>query len=126
MKRSLFLTLFLRVLAALSLAAIGFFSIYPAAHLSGGMLLAVCLGGAFLLAAGTALVMTRSVRRALGPLQTLAETMPEQAPLPEDYERQRYEDFDGLATAIAMASTSAQGALARASESRRQLEALLD
>jgi two-component system phosphate regulon sensor histidine kinase PhoR len=126
MRRSLFLTLFLRVLAALAIAAIGFFSIYPAAHLSAEVLLGVCLGGAFLLAGGTALVMTRSVRKALAPLQTLAETMPEHSPVPEDYERQRYEDFDGLAKAIAVASTSAQGALARASESRRQLEALLD
>jgi two-component system phosphate regulon sensor histidine kinase PhoR len=126
MRRSLFLTLFLRVLAALAIAAIGFFSIYPAAHWSGEMLLAVCLGGAFLLAALTALVMARSVRRALGPLQTLAETMPEQTALPRDYEHQRYDDFDGLARAITMASNSAQAALARASESRRQLEALLD
>jgi two-component system phosphate regulon sensor histidine kinase PhoR len=126
MNRSLFLTLFLRVLAALAIAAIGFFTIYPAAHWGGDTLLVVCLGGAILLAAMTALVMTRSVRRALAPLQTLAEKMPEQAPLPEDYERQRYEDFDGLARAIAMASTSAQDALLLASESRRQLEALLD
>jgi two-component system, OmpR family, phosphate regulon sensor histidine kinase PhoR len=126
MNRSLFLTLFLRVLAALAFAAIGFFTLYPAAHWGSGTLLAVCLAGAFLLAAVTALVMTRSVRRALAPLQTLAEKMPEQAPLPEDYERQRYRDFDGLARAITVASTKSQGLLARASESRRQLEALLD
>jgi two-component system phosphate regulon sensor histidine kinase PhoR len=126
MNRSLFLTLFLRVLAALALAAIGFFTIYPAAHWPVGVVLAVCLGGAVLLSAATALVMTHSVRRALGPLRTLAETLPEHSPLPDDYERQRYRDFDGLAKAIAVASTSAQGALTRASESRRQLEALLD
>jgi two-component system, OmpR family, phosphate regulon sensor histidine kinase PhoR len=126
MNRSLFLTLFLRVLATLALAAIGFFTIYPSAHWPIEAVLAVCLGGALLLSTATALVMTRSLRRALAPLQTLAETMPEHAPIPDDYERQRYEDFDGLAKAIAVASASAQAALTRASESRRQLEALLD
>jgi two-component system phosphate regulon sensor histidine kinase PhoR len=70
--------------------------------------------------------MTRSLRRAVAPLQTLAETMPEEGPLPEDYERQRFGDFDDLAKAIGTASTSAQSALTRASESRRELEALLD
>jgi two-component system phosphate regulon sensor histidine kinase PhoR len=56
----------------------------------------------------------------------LAETMPDHAPLPEAVERQQYGDFDGLARAIATASAKAQGALTRASESRRELEALLD
>jgi len=126
MKRSLFLTLFLRVLAALALAAIGFFTIYPARPWGGNASLLAWLCGAGVLAGGTALLMTRSVRRALAPLQVLAETMPDHAPLPEAVERQQYGDFDGLARAIATASAKAQGALTRASESRRELEALLD
>jgi two-component system, OmpR family, phosphate regulon sensor histidine kinase PhoR len=126
MRRSLFLTVFLRVMAALAIAAIGFFTIYPAGHWDGDMLLLACLCAAILLAGGTAMLLTRSVHRALAPLQVLAETMPEEAPLPENYERQRYSDFDGLARAMGTASTIAQGSLMRASESRHELEALLD
>jgi two-component system phosphate regulon sensor histidine kinase PhoR len=66
------------------------------------------------------------MRQALLPLQVLAETLPDQASLPPQYERQRFSDFEGLARAISTASANAQGALARASASRRELEALLD
>ena len=126
MGRSLFLTGFLRVLAVLAIAATAFFAVYPAEQWSAGELVAAGLAGAVMLAGGTALSIRRSMRRALKPLQVLAETMPDHAPLPEQYERQRFSDFDGLARAIATASANAQGALARASASRRELEALLD
>jgi two-component system phosphate regulon sensor histidine kinase PhoR len=126
MRRSLFLTLFLRVMAALAVAEIAFFSVYPARRWSALTLVMAGVCGSALLAAATAVPMTRSLRRAVAPLQTLAETMPEEGPLPEDYERQRFGDFDDLAKAIGTASTSAQSALTRASESRRELEALLD
>jgi two-component system phosphate regulon sensor histidine kinase PhoR len=126
MRRSLFLTLFLRVMAALAVAEIAFFSVYPTRRWSALTLVMAGVCGSALLAAATAVPMTRSLRRAVAPLQTLAETMPEEGPLPEDYERQRFGDFDDLAKAIGTASTSAQSALTRASESRRELEALLD
>jgi two-component system phosphate regulon sensor histidine kinase PhoR len=126
MTRSLFLTIFLRVMAALAIAAIGFFSIYPARYWDSETLLLVCLCGAVLLACGTAGLMTRSVHKALSTLQALAETMPDRPLTLEDYERQRFSDFDGLARTIAAASMNAQALLTRASESRHELEALLD
>jgi two-component system phosphate regulon sensor histidine kinase PhoR len=126
MTRSLFLTIFLRVIAALSIAAIAFFTIYPAGRWDGDTLLLVCLSGVVLLSCVTALLMTRSVRKALSTLQGLAEKMPDQPLTLEDYEQQRFSDFDGLARTIATASMNAQGALARASASRHELEALLD
>ena len=89
-------------------------------------LLLVCLCGAALLACGTAMLMTRSVHKALSTLQALAETMPDRPLTLEDYERQRFSDFDGLARTIAAASMNAQALLTRASESRHELEALLD
>jgi len=126
MTRSLFLTIFLRVMAALAIAAIAFFTLYPAGRWDGDTLLLVSLSGGALLACVTALLMTRSVRKALSTLQTLAEKMPDQPLTLEDYERQRFSDFDELARTIATASMNAQGALARASASRYELEALLD
>jgi two-component system phosphate regulon sensor histidine kinase PhoR len=126
MGRSLFLTIFLRVMAALAIAAIGFFTIYPAGHWDGDTLILVCLCAAVLLACVTALVMTRSLRKAISTVQELAETMPDRPLTLEDYERQRFSDFDELARAIANASVNSQRALLRASESRHELEALLD
>jgi two-component system phosphate regulon sensor histidine kinase PhoR len=70
--------------------------------------------------------MAQFVRKSLFPLQALAEKIPDQTPALDDLELQRFSDFDGLAGAIAGASTKAQGALTMASESRRELEALLD
>jgi two-component system phosphate regulon sensor histidine kinase PhoR len=126
MRRSLFLTLFLRAMAALAIAAIGFFTIYPKGRTDAVTLLLVCLCGAVLLACVAALVTTRSVRRAIQTLQELTETMPDQPLTLEDYERQRFSEFDGLARSIATASIQAQRTLMRASESRHELEALLD
>jgi len=70
--------------------------------------------------------MAQYVRKSLFPLQALAEKIPDRTPALEELELQRFSDFDGLAGAIAGASTKAQGALTMASESRRELEALLD
>jgi two-component system phosphate regulon sensor histidine kinase PhoR len=84
------------------------------------------------LAAGVLLVgmaafgMSRLVRRAVTPLQALAEIAPERAPTVDDLELPQYSDFDELAGAIANASAKAHGVLQRAAESRHQLEALLD
>jgi len=84
------------------------------------------------LAAGLALLavmafgMAQFVRKSLFPLQALSEKIPDGTPALEELELQRFRDFDGLAGAIAGASTRAQGALTKASESRRELEALLD
>jgi two-component system phosphate regulon sensor histidine kinase PhoR len=84
------------------------------------------LAGATLLAAIVSFGLTRFVRRALVPLQVLAQAGPEREPTLEDLELPRYSDFDDLAGAIAGASSKAQQILKDASESRRELEALLD
>ena len=129
MRRSLFLTFFLRVFLLLALGSVAPLAILSARSdgrwLSAGLLLAL-FGGMVALASAAALGMTRSVRRALAPLQTLAQTVPDDAPDLDVFELQRYSDFDDLAGAIAGASTKAQNALTRASESRHELEALLD
>ncbi len=120
------MTLFLRVMAALAIAAIGFFTIYPAGHWDGDTLLLVIFCAAVLLASMTALLTTRTLRKAIWTVQELAETMPDQPLTLEDYERQRFSDFDGLARTIASSSMNSQRALMRVSESRHELEALLD
>jgi two-component system, OmpR family, phosphate regulon sensor histidine kinase PhoR len=127
MRRSLFLTFFLRVLFLLMLVlATPLVVLYTRSDgLSAGLVTPI-LAGAVLLAAAAALGIRRSVQNALSPLQSLAEMVPDKAPAIGDFELQRYSDFDGLAGALAGASTKAQGALTRASESRRELEALLD
>ena len=75
MRRSLFLTLFLRVMAALAVTATIFFVLYPWAGLGRRWLLAACLFEAAVVAVVTAWTMRRSLRRSLAPLQTLAESM---------------------------------------------------
>jgi two-component system phosphate regulon sensor histidine kinase PhoR len=90
------------------------------------LLLGVLLAGVVVLAGVAALGITRLLRKALSPLQALAEKIPYQTPTLEELEMQRYSDFDSLAGAIAGASTKALSALTMASESRRELEALLD
>jgi two-component system phosphate regulon sensor histidine kinase PhoR len=125
MKRSLFLTFFLRTTAALALSATAFFAVYPA-RLGLFALISTSLCAGLALSALAAWRMARSVRDALAPLQLLAETTPDQVPVTEDYERQQFADFDGLAKAIATASAQARTAVARSSGSRRELEALLD
>ena len=70
--------------------------------------------------------MAQFVRKSLFPMQALAEKIPARTPALEELELQRFSDFDGLAGAIARASTKTQGALTTASESRHELEALLD
>jgi two-component system, OmpR family, phosphate regulon sensor histidine kinase PhoR len=129
MRRSLFLTFFLRVLFLLLLAlATPMVILYGRSDGRGlgAALVIPILVAAMFLAGAAALGIRRSVQDALSPLQSLAETVPEKTPAIDDFELQRYSDFDGLAGAIAAASTKARNALMRASESRHELEALLD
>jgi two-component system phosphate regulon sensor histidine kinase PhoR len=125
MRRSLFLTFFLTLLLV-EIASFGpFVSVLLHAD-SPKLLLGLLLAGVILMAGVAALAMARFVRKELVPLQTLAEKIPDQIPTLDELELQRYSEFDGLAGAIAGASMKAQGALTLASESRRELEALLD
>jgi len=94
-------------------------------RLGAGVVIALLAGGVMLLAV-MAFGLSRFVRQALGPLQALAEAVPERAPTLDEIELPRYSDFDDLAGAIAGASSKSQQVLQRASESRHELEALLD
>ncbi len=116
MTRSLFLKLFLRLtLAAGVMLLIG--EALPALRLPWMIVLVV--SWAVLMALWTA----HSLRRILAPLEAAADSLMEgqQALLPT-----RYRDFDGLAYALAAASEQVQRSLAKAAESRRELEALLN
>jgi two-component system phosphate regulon sensor histidine kinase PhoR len=129
MRRSLFLIFFLRVyfllILSLAMPMVILFTRSGGREFSTGLLFAV-LAGTALLAATAALGIRRSVYKALSPLQSLAETVPDKEPSIGDFELQRYSDFDGLAGAIAGASTKTRSALLKAAESRHELEALLD
>ena len=129
MRRSIFLTFFLRVLFLLLLGLAAPMAVLFARSEGrevSARLSAAVLAGAVLMACAAALGIRRSVQKALSPLQTLAETVPDKTPSLEDFELPQYSDFDGLAGAIAGASSKARGALLRAAESRHELEALLD
>lgn len=124
MKRSFFLASFLRMMIGV-LPLAGVAVVVFRERLGLDVVLTIVVG-ALLIAVVTALAMGQLVRRGLAPLQKLAETVPEQAPNLDDLELAPYSDFDELASAIAGASTKARRALARAAESRHELEALLD
>ncbi len=116
MTRSLFFKLFVRLaLAAGVMLAIG--AAIPRLSLPATLLLV--LGWAGLMALWTAY----SLRRILGPLQASADSLVEgrQAPLATGFR-----EFDALAQAMAAASEQVQRSLGKATESRRELEALLD
>ncbi len=93
---------------------------------AGAELVIAGMAAALALLAVMAFGMAQFVRKSLFPLQALAEKIPDRTPALEELELQRFSDFDGLAGAIAGASTKTQGALTMASESRHELEALLD
>lgn len=123
MRRSLFFTLFLGVLLVGVVSVVGVVLVLdPAQTLIETLLPSIA--AILLLSAIAALVMTHSVRRGLAPLERMAQTFPEvseaaRAP-------QRFRVFDRAAQSLEAASASASGALRRAAESRRELEALLD
>jgi two-component system phosphate regulon sensor histidine kinase PhoR len=124
MRRSLFFTFFLRMVLGFGPLAL---VIAVLTWRRWGIGIAVAgVAGAILLVGMLAFGLTRFVRRALMPLQALAEIAPEQAPAVELLDLPPYSDFDDLAGAIAGASSKAHQVLKDASESRRELEALLD
>ncbi len=126
MRKSLFTTLFLGVLAVL-LAGTGLLAFASSGNwLRGSSLLLVALVWALLLATLAAFWLTRSVRRGLAALAQLAESFPEDVTIPQAFDSQRFRDFDGVSRALVVASASARSALNRAAESRRELEARLD
>ena len=125
MKRSLFLTLFSGVLLVLLVAA-GVFAAVSRSGWTGSRLLTVVIAVVLALAAVAALAMTRAVREGLAPLERIAESFPEEPATLRQMDSRRFRDFDAVSHALIVASASARSALRRASESRRELEALLD
>ena len=124
MRRSLFLTFFLRMM--LAFAPVGsVWCVFGARRMGAAVVIALLAGGVLLLAV-TAFGLTRFVRRALIPLQALAEGVPERAPALEELNLPDYSAFDELAGSIAGASSRARQVLKTAAESRHELEALLD
>ena len=116
MTRSLFFKLFVRLVLAAGLA-LGVRHLLPSmSRFETAILL-------LLWCAAMALWTASSLRRILRPLQASANELIESqhVPLPT-----MYRDFDGLSYALASASTRVQQSLAKAAESRRELEALLD
>jgi len=125
MKRSLFFRIFLATFAATMPIAVA--ALHPWSRAQGGFSLSAAgIAAALLLAAAAAAGTTRLIRSALAPLQSMAEKVPDRAPSLEEMDLPQFTEFDDLAGAISSASLKAQAALQRASESRRELEALLD
>jgi two-component system phosphate regulon sensor histidine kinase PhoR len=116
MTRSLFFKLFVRLVLAAGAVLVVREALPP---LSLPAVIGLLLAWAALMSLWTAY----SLRRILRPLQESANSLIEgqQAPMST-----RYRDFDGLAYALSSASQQVQNSLAKAAESRRELEALLD
>ena len=83
------------------------------------------LGTILVLAWGAinAFLLSRSVRQSIALLQTSTAAIPDRPVGPLKYQ---YSDFDGLAQAISLASGHVERVLMDASESRRELEAMID
>lgn len=119
MTRGLFFSLVVRIAIAVGLAAALLVWLRPHGW---GAWLGV---GALLLAwvVVNALVLARSIEHNIGALEVVATAFPERK---VGASAQRFSDFDGLARALAEASGRVERVLAEASESRRELEAMID
>ena len=116
MRRDFFFSVFLRVAIALVFLAFAGFSSVPQRWLIAGFLMLAWAGiSAFLFA--------RSVQQDVKLLQDSAAAIPERQ---IDEIHPSFNDFDGLARAISVASEQVSRALNDASESRRELEAMID
>jgi two-component system phosphate regulon sensor histidine kinase PhoR len=114
--RGLFFSFFVRMTIALAFVALMRAWLTPRGWILGSIL--VVAWGAI-----NAFLLTRSVRQSITSLQTSTAAIPERhVKVPEH----QYSDFDGLARAISMASDHVERVLTNASESRRELEAMID
>jgi two-component system phosphate regulon sensor histidine kinase PhoR len=123
MRRSFFAASFVRIALATSILVV------VAVLCAGRRSVEVAAGAVVIwgiLSASIALAVSRMLQPGLSSLQARAERIPDAEPKIEDYDLAQYSDLDGLAGAIAAASTKAHGALLRASEQRSELEGLLD
>ncbi len=116
MNRGLFFSFFIRIAIALGLVALMRVWFTPRGWILGTVLV---IGWA----AVNAFFLARSVRGNIERLQTSTAAIPQRHVGVID---SGYSDFDGLARAISIASDHVERSLAAASESRRQLEAMID
>ena len=116
MTRSLFSSFFIRITIALAFVAIMWIWLPPRGWVMGAVLVV-------LWAALNAFLLTRAVRKNITQLQVSTEAIPERH---VGVIEPTYNDFNGLAHSISLASDHVERALNDASESRRQLEAMID
>lgn len=116
MTRSLFSSFFIRITIALAFVAVMWIWLPPRGWVMGAVLVV-------LWAALNAFLLTRAVRKNIAQLQVSTEAIPERH---VGVIEPTYKDFDGLAHSISLASDHVERALKDASESRRQLEAMID
>jgi two-component system phosphate regulon sensor histidine kinase PhoR len=114
--RGLFFSFFIRMTIALAFVALMRVWFTPRGWILGTIL--VLAWGAI-----NAFLLSRSVRQSIALLQTSTAAIPDRPVGPLKYQ---YSDFDGLAQAISLASGHVERVLMDASESRRELEAMID
>jgi two-component system phosphate regulon sensor histidine kinase PhoR len=114
--RSLFSSFFIRITIALAFVAAMWIWLPPRDWILGAVLVVAW-------AALNASLLARSVRKNIVQLQTSTEAIPERH---VGVIEPTYNDFNGLAHSISLASDHVERALDDASESRRQLEAMID
>lgn len=116
MKRSLFLSFFLRMTVALAFVALMRVWLFPRDWAFGA---ALVLGWAAI----NAWLLARAVRRNISLLEAATAAIPARQ---SGAIESGYNDFEGLAHSISVASAHVDQALTQASESRRELEAMID
>ena len=116
MTRGLFFSFFIRMTIALAFVALMRVWFTPRGWIFGTILVLAW-------AAINAFLLSRSVRQSIALLQTSTAAIPDR---PVGALKYQYSDFDGLAQAISLASGHVERVLMDASESRRELEAMID
>ena len=116
MRRSVFLSVFFRITIAFVICAVVGLSSLPYRWIIAA-LLAIAWAGI------SALFLARSVRQDVTLLQNSAAAIPERQ---VGEINPSFDDFDGLARAISVASDHVNRSLSEASESRHELEAMID
>jgi len=114
--RGLFFSFFIRMTIALAFVALMRVWFTPRGWIFGTILVLAW-------AAINAFLLSRSVRQSIALLQTSTAAIPDR---PVGALKYQYSDFDGLAQAISLASGHVERVLMDASESRRELEAMID
>ncbi len=116
MRRGLFFSLFLRITIALVVLAL--VQVWASPH-SWIWIAVLGLGSA----ATIAFLVSRSVRQSIYSLQSSTAAIPERK-VPVTLTT--YSDFDGLAQSVSLTADQVERVLSEASESRRELEAMID